>query len=198
MTSPLGFSELTKALVAAQAEFAPLEKTATNPHFKNKFVPLSEVLQNALPVLSKHGLAVAQFPTFTDDGPALITYLLHESGQYLAHSMPLNAVKSDPQAQGSAITYARRYSLMSILGLVGDEDDDANAATSAPKQRAPRPTPPSSPLDIAKEQLRAAIKGAGLTSDQAKEYAWVATATNDDIDRINGAAEVLKMGVAKH
>lgn len=191
MNANMSLAKLTEALVAAQAEFAPLEKSATNPHFKNKFVPLAEVLSNVLPVLSKHGLAVAQFPTEQNGNAVLATYLLHTSGEYLAHPMLLNAVKNDPQGMGSAITYARRYALMSILGLVGDEDDDANAATPQARTQVRQ-----TPLEAAKSELRAAISKAQLGSDQAKEYAWVATATDKDIDNIKGLAAALNSGTA--
>lgn len=181
-------SELVKALINAQMEFAPLEKSATNPHFKNKFVPLHEVVQSVLPILNNNGLALSQFPTTTPDGsPGLTTMLLHESGQFLEHTMPLLSAKNDPQGQGSAITYARRYAMMSVLGLVGDEDDDGHAANKPAKL---------SPLDEAKNKLRAAITDAKLSKDDAAQYAWVKDATDADIDNINGIAEALSLGKA--
>jgi hypothetical protein len=98
-------------------------------------------------VLSKHGLAVSQFIEVgsADDGSvfdALRTYLIHESGQFITHVMRLHLPKSDPQGQGSAVTYARRYSYMAVLGLVSDVDDDGNAAS--PRQ-APAVSRPSAP-----------------------------------------------------
>jgi hypothetical protein len=186
-------NELVKALIAAQKEFAPLAKSAENPHFKNKFVPLNEVIESVLPVLNKNGLAVSQLPTTLDTGaPALTTTLMHESGQSLSSTMPLLVAKQDPQGQGSAITYARRYALMSILGLVGDEDDDGNAASSSPSS----PKKKLSPLEEAKAKLRAAIAAAGLSKDEAAQYAWVATATETDIDNILGVAAALNSGKA--
>jgi hypothetical protein len=86
--------------------------------------------------LSDAGLSYTQFPT---DG-SLTTVLMHESGEFIHGSMPIHAKKEkDPQAYGSAITYARRYSLASVLGLaVGDEDDDGNAANIPTREsRAP-------------------------------------------------------------
>lgn len=186
-------SELVKALIGAQQEFAPLAKSATNPHFKNKFVPLNEVIETVLPVLNKHGLAISQFPTLTIDGePGLTTMLMHVSGQFLESTMPLLTAKNDPQGQGSALTYARRYALMSVLGLVGDEDDDGHAARPTPKQQDVK----SSPLEEAKKKLRDAITKAGLSKDDAAQYAWVATATDADVDNILGLAEALGSGRA--
>jgi len=92
---------------------------------------LATVVMHTQPILAKHGLAVAQFPTTLDGEPALITYLLHASGQVLSDTMKLCAAKNDPQGQGAAITYARRFAYMSVLGLVADADDDGNTATRA-------------------------------------------------------------------
>lgn len=183
-------AELVKALIEAQSEFAPLTKSATNPHFENKFVPLHEVLENVLPILNRNGLAVSQFPCLTEEGtPGLITLLMHESGQCLEATMPLLAAKSDPQGQGSAITYARRYALMAALGLVGDEDDDGHAATVKPVKK-------ETPLESAKAQLREAISAAGLSKDEAAQYAWVKDATEADIETILGNVQALKLGKA--
>ena len=127
-------NELAKALVAAQGEFSAVPKGSDNPFFKSKYADLPDVVKHAGPVLSKHGLAVSQFIELveTADGSsydALRTYLIHESGQFITHVMRLHLPKSDPQGQGSAVTYARRYSYMAVLGLVSDVDDDGNAAS---------------------------------------------------------------------
>ena len=123
-------NELATALSAAQAEFSAVPKDKANPFFKSSYADLASVVKTATPVLTKNGLSVSQFITNTEDGrDALVTYLLHSSGQYLAHTMVLHLPKSDPQGQGSAVTYARRYSFMSVLGLVADVDDDGNAAS---------------------------------------------------------------------
>ena len=121
--------ELAKALLAAQAEFSAVPKGSDNPFYKSKYAALPDVVKHAGPVLSKHGLAVSQFVDNVNGEDALTTYLIHSSGEWISHSMLLHLVKNDPQAQGSAITYARRYSYMACLGLVADEDDDGNAAS---------------------------------------------------------------------
>lgn len=122
---------LALALSAAQAEMPAVAKDSVNPFFKSKYADLATVAATALPVITKHGLAVSQFVGSSDlGGDVLHTILLHKSGQYLASAMNLHPVKpNDPQAQGSAITYARRYAFMAALGLVADEDDDGNKAT---------------------------------------------------------------------
>jgi hypothetical protein len=134
-------NELAQALVSAQAEFSAVPKGSTNPFFKSKYAALPDVVSHTAPVLAKHGLAVTQFITYTEQGDdALLTQLLHKSGQFIGYTMKLHLPKSDPQGQGSAVTYARRYSYMSVLGLVADEDDDGNKASqpkTAPKVKEP-------------------------------------------------------------
>lgn len=129
--------KLEQALLAAQGDMPHLQRDAINPHFKSKFISLDTLMENVLPVLNKHGLVLLQLPTTVDGQPALRTRLVHaESGEGLEDTMLLMAAKDDPQGQGSAITYARRYSLMSTLGLVADEDDDGNKATAAKQSEA--------------------------------------------------------------
>jgi ERF superfamily len=130
---------LAAALVAAQQSFPAIPKDAVNPHFKNRFASLHTIVEKALPVLNENGLALMQFPTIAEGQPALRTKLIHaESGESEEDTMLLSAVKNDPQGQGSALTYARRYAVLSILGLVADEDDDGAAASKpAAKKAAP-------------------------------------------------------------
>jgi hypothetical protein len=154
MTSPL--NELAAALVGAQAEFAAIPKTAENPFFHSKYADLATVVMHTQPILAKHGLAVAQFPTTLDGEPALTTWLLHASGQSLKDTMKLCAAKNDPQGQGAAITYARRFSYMAVLGLVADDDDDGNTATRS-KQAEPK-AKPKTPADLARDKLAALVK----------------------------------------
>ncbi len=126
-------NELAAALVAAQAEFSAVPKGSANPFFKSKYAALPDVVAHAAPILAKHGLAVTQSITYIIAGDtildALKTALIHKSGQYIENEMILHLPKQDPQGQGSAVTYARRYSYMAILGLVADDDDDGNAAS---------------------------------------------------------------------
>jgi len=138
MANSQEINELASALVAAQAEFSAVPKGSNNPFFKSKYAALPDVVASASPVLAKHGLAVSQGISFVETASGLVdtltTTLLHKSGQFTQDTMLLHLPKSDPQGQGSAVTYARRYSYMAILGLVADDDDDGNAA-SRPKAR---------------------------------------------------------------
>ena len=122
--------ELATALSAAQAEFSAVPKESANPFFKSKYADLATVVQVATPVLTKHGLSISQHISNEAGVDTLTTYLLHSSGEYIANSMVLHLPKSDPQGQGSAVTYGRRYAYMAVLGLVADNDDDGNAASN--------------------------------------------------------------------
>jgi hypothetical protein len=116
-------------------EAPALQKDAINPHFKNSYLSLDSLMEAVRPILHKHGLVLTQWPTHlvTEAGiePALRTALIHASSDQMQQdTMPLVLDRENPQGQGSAITYARRYALMSILGLVADEDDDDGTAGS--------------------------------------------------------------------
>lgn len=135
-------AEIFKALVEVQSELPVIAKTATNPYFQSRYAPLAEVVAAVSPVLTAHGLCVTQWPRIENGQPVLTTILAHSSGEWLSGDMPLLLAKNDPQGQGSAITYARRYAYMSIVGVVADEDDDGNAASRRePAQRVPAVTP---------------------------------------------------------
>lgn len=184
-------NELAAALNKAQAEFSAVPKDSINPFFKSTYAALPDVVRTATPVLTKHGLSVSQFIDHTDDGHDLLrTYLLHASGQYIAHSMRLYLVKDDPQGQGSAVTYARRYSYMSVLGLVADVDDDGNAASKQQVQKnlsemkqavrsgqpAPQAAPAPAPATGDKVKVSPAILG----------YLRYAEALNQNSENPNG------------
>lgn len=128
-TSP-EIAKVVGALLEAQKEFAAVPKDSDNPFFKSKYAALPDVIKITNPVLAKHGLGVSQLVTSVDGQDALTTTLFHTSGEFISSTALLHLVKNDPQAHGSAITYMRRYAFMSILGIVADEDDDGNAASS--------------------------------------------------------------------
>lgn len=186
--------QLAAALVSAQGEFSAIPKNADNPFFRSKYADLATVVSHAHPILSKHGLAVSQHPSTVDGEPALTTHLIHSSGQVLSSTMKLCATKMDPQGQGAAITYARRFAYSAVLGLVTEADDDGNSASNATvaTYKATLKKKPSA-LDSAKGKLREAIKASGV---DGKEYAWVATATDADIEKIEGLAAAISLGKA--
>ncbi len=133
-----------RSLIEAQKAMPPIAKDALNPHFKSAFTSLDHLLAEALPILNDHGIALAQYPTFNDHGqPTLTTHLIHESGEMLSGEMPLLLQKQDPQGHGAAITYAKRFSASSALGISSEVDDDAESTVERASQNQParRDTP---------------------------------------------------------
>jgi len=125
---------LVKALARVQRDLDPAVKNATNPFFQSKYADLESVWDSCRELLTDAGLVVIQTMDDTDGGITLITTLAHESGQYISGRLRMNPEKNTPQGIGSAITYARRYALAAMVGIVTD-DDDGNEATK-PKARA--------------------------------------------------------------
>jgi hypothetical protein len=127
--------QLAAALIAAQAEMPAVEPNATNPHYKSRFVTLDHLIAKTRPTLTKHGLAIMQFPSQLDGAPALTTRLVHLSGEAVEDTMPLVLAKQDMQGLGGALTYARRYAWSAVLGISSEEDDDAERDAAAARDR---------------------------------------------------------------
>jgi len=130
MKTSESITKIAAALVKAQGELNAVSKDGNNPHFRSKYATLQNIVESTRDTLRKHGLAVVQ--TFSDtDGTyiSLNTTLLHESGEYISGTFSMRPSKVDPQGLGSATTYARRYALSAILGIVTDDDDDGNMAS---------------------------------------------------------------------
>lgn len=125
---------LTEALLAAQQDVSKLTfaKDAENPFYHNKYVSLNSIIDKVLPVLHKHNILMSQWVAHDGQQPTLVTaFRIPGSDEVMTSEMLLMLKSNDPQGQGSAVTYARRYSLCAILGIVGDEDDDGQAAQTA-------------------------------------------------------------------
>jgi len=124
---------IAKALAAAQSEMSNPAFDSQNPHFRSRFASLASVRNAVVPVLAKHGICLTQDVQTVEKGVACYTTLTHESGQRMAFGpLVMPASKPDAQGFGSAATYARRYAMMAVCGVVGDDDDDANSATGKP------------------------------------------------------------------
>lgn len=119
---------LAAALAKAQGEISNATFNKTNPHFKSKYADLASIRDAVTPALSKHGLSVTQLTDFTGERFVLRTRLMHSAGEYVESSYPLPLAADKPQVMGSAISYARRYSLAAIIGIASEEDDDAEGA----------------------------------------------------------------------
>lgn len=121
---------LHKAFAQAQVELPLVKKTENNPFFKSKYAGLPSILEVVLPVLHKNGLYLTQSPISEGERIGIKTTIVHaESGDSIESSFTMQLSKNDPQGAGSAITYARRYSLVSMLGINVDEDEDGAIAS---------------------------------------------------------------------
>lgn len=136
---------IVAALLKVQSELQNPKRTEENPYFKSRYAPLDQILRDVREVLTRHGLILLQDTGADDEGKVNITTtIIHESGEWVATS-PLTvqprgrgSAPPTPQDIGSAITYARRYQLMSLLGIAAeDEDDDGAKASNTTKK--PRP-----------------------------------------------------------
>ena len=148
--------KLAEALSKAQAEFPPIPKdrVANIGQYKYKYTDLSTILDLVRPVLAKHGLAISSAPTVTAELFTLNTVLMHSGGETLHASYPLpGGVKA--QEIGSAITYGRRYSICSLLGICADEDEDGKAATDAVGKKKPPQKAPQKPKAAPQQPVEA-------------------------------------------
>jgi hypothetical protein len=150
------------AFVRAQAGFGAALKTSTNPHFRSRYADLSACVEAVIDSLHKNGFALMQKTHECESGVAVETILMHESGEQISGGiLRVPASKQDPQGYGSALTYARRYSLMAVCGIA-PEDDDGNAASKPkPAEKKPMQIPANTAgqdyLEKCNEQERALI-----------------------------------------
>ena len=126
---------IATSLVKAQKEFGPALKTATNPHFRSKYADLASCVEAVMDALNNNGIYLLQKTHDQQNGIMVETVFVHESGEMLnCGNLYFPASKNDAQGFMSALTYARRGSLMAACGIA-PEDDDGNAAS----RRAPTP-----------------------------------------------------------
>ena len=164
MNKSESIKNIAGALVKFQASVSKVAKESNNPFFKSKYASLANILDTIQKPLSECGLAISQFP----DGNALTTILLHaDSGEWMESSyvMPV-AKQNDPQAMGSAMTYARRYALGSILNLNIDDDDDGEKAMGRQIPKKDELTPKHPSWAKAVEHL----KTGGLMTDITSKF----------------------------
>ena len=169
-----GQGRIAKALAAAQGEMKNPSLDSVNPFFKTKYASLAAIRNACIPILSKHGIAVIQYISSIEKQVSCTTTLIHESGESITGpAIILPVMKSDAQGIGSAATYARRYSLQSVVGIVGDADDDGHAAVKhepkadSPKTPQPEPEQPKQEAGNPPSDLKPS-DGAGATKEQAE------------------------------
>lgn len=168
-------TELASAMLKVQSVLQPAIKDRNNLFTKSDYATLNSVMNVCRQPLLENGIWLTQYPVPVESGClGLITKLIHaESGQWQASLLMMPLPKADPQGYGSAITYARRYAISAMLGIVTD-DDDGNGAREddpektppkSPRQKNPRrepqavppPQPPSQPDDPASHPFLASL-----------------------------------------
>jgi hypothetical protein len=126
--------ELIKALVAAQSEMGHAIKSASNSHFKSRYATLDDIIEAAIPTLTKHGLAVSQYPESFEGNTYCVTRLLHTSGNEISTRVLLHIKDpSNMQDFGKAMTYTRRYTFASICCITSGEDDNDGEVEQKPE-----------------------------------------------------------------
>tara|TARA_R110000868_G_scaffold378535_1_gene643979 strand:+ start:86 stop:631 length:546 start_codon:yes stop_codon:yes gene_type:complete len=120
---------IAEAILKAQKQMGNATKVSTNPFFKSKYADLNAIREACMPSLNENGISVLQPIVHVDGKNFVKTVLLHESGEtFESMTEIIYSKQNDAQAQGSGITYARRYGLQSLLNI-GAEDDDGNKAS---------------------------------------------------------------------
>jgi hypothetical protein len=149
-TKQMGTPKLAEALAKAQAQIHPAPKDKTNPHFGSKYADLAAIIDACRLPLSENGLSFVQLLSNDQNGVMVVTRLMHISGEMVESPCWLPVAQKTPQGYGSAITYARRYGLATLVGVASEEDDDGNAASANSK---PPPPPPPAGAQALKDKV---------------------------------------------
>ena len=164
MNKSESIKELATALNLAQAEMSGAKKKAANPFFKSKYADMVSVVDAVRVPFCDNGLSYSQFPIFRDNHVGVETILMHTSGEWISAELLLPMTKQDPQAAGSAITYAKRYALQAIAGIPS-EDDNGNAASAPSSKQAAAEKPWYNSFNEHHQSMMDSIQ-AGKTPDQ--------------------------------
>ena len=190
METPIG-PKIAAAFVKAQMQFGKALKTSVNPHFKSKYADLSSCIDAVVGALNANGIGLMQRTYECKDGVMVETIFVHESGEVIECGMlHVPASKHDAMGYGSALSYARRYSLLTASGLAPSDDDDGVAASRpTPKIDAGMMADHIAAIDASanKEELQTAYKAAyeACQGDQT----WIAKVIRAKADRIAKAKE---------
>ncbi len=154
--------KLDEAMAKMQIDLKPVKKSKENPFFKkpdgtkSKYADIEDVIEASRDALAKHGISITQWPIHSADNRLTLVTRVAHGGQWMKAIFSVPVTKLDAQGYGAATTYIRRFALMAVLGVAGEDDDGNTAAgkTIEPKQAqpqqmplqnfAPRPTPTTS------------------------------------------------------
>jgi hypothetical protein len=178
-------NEIATALAKAQSKMALAERDTVNPFFNKSYADLASVWEACRAPLTENGLSVVQFPSAEGNVVTVDTMLIHTSGQWFSSTLSVVSKKDDAQGIGSSITYLRRYSLQSMVGVAPDDDDGNASVGGPPPEQAKRPS---------KKRDEPADMPPPLSAEDAKYIAdasesIIAAATEDDLRAIG---EIIK------
>jgi hypothetical protein len=170
-TMSASIAALAAALAKAQGQMTHASKDATNPHFKTRYADLAAVWSAIREPLAANGLSVIQQVTQAEGMVGVRSILAHASGEWVSSDLQMPVAQKTPQGYGSALTYARRYSLAALVGIAQDDDDgEAGTRPSAPvlppvqrrqpmrEQPAPTPAPqPAAPVSAEPDPMERAL-----------------------------------------
>lgn len=167
MTKSESIVNISKALSLFRVKIEKIKKGQTNPFYKSTYAGLPDILDAIDLPLAESGLIFSQHP---DGINGLTTILIHaETGEYFESTYTMPVTKpNDPQAVGSAITYARRYALGAILGLNTEEDDDGNKASQKPADKPANEKPWLNQNTDQWKQAVIALRSGTVTMDKIK------------------------------
>ena len=173
MNKSESITDLAAALCLAQAEMGGATKNSTNPHFKSSFADLESVIKIIKPAFFKHGLSFIQLPITSEGGKGIgvCTMLMHSSGQWIEGEYLLPLEKVTPQGAGAAITYARRYGLVSLCGIPQVDLDAEDISVQAPVVVEPPAKRVSKSLAQAVVALVVSSQASGETSELVEALA---------------------------
>jgi hypothetical protein len=134
-----GTDKILPALFKALETIGPAVKESENPHLRSKYADLASNMDAAKPVLHEHKIRILQPPTVDGQLVSVATIFLHESGQWIATTLNMTCISTDPQAIGKTITYCRRYSMNGFLGMIAEDDDgNSGSGVNGPQQTGAR------------------------------------------------------------
>lgn len=165
----LEIGKIAKALSIAQGEMSGVKKNQVNPFHKNQYADLHSCLEACRKLLSKNEIALIQTNEICTEGVIVVTKLVHSSGQWFGGKLFVPLSKKDAQGVGSAITYARRYALTSMVGIAQADDDGNSISIDAPKVS--KSQPKSNVLMATKSQTDtiASMLNSGMFDDSVKD-----------------------------
>ncbi len=162
-------TNLAKALCAVQSELEPAPKNSNGYNYE--YTDLTDIVKAVCPVITRHGLCFSQSPTeFTDSKVGVVTLLMHTSGEWIESTMTLPVSKATAQEIGSAITYAKRYSLSALVGLVYENEDSPKRLKNNTNKTNKQTTEVKKISEGQRKSLFEILKSKGFNSEEMQTF----------------------------